>query len=229
VSTWNPADKSAAVVLSGGNLTATITASSQDSGGTRGTLAQLTGKLFFEGAWTFSQIGTNPVFWFGLAQLTADLSSPPLVTNTGYGAAVYAHDNGGTLFSSPEAGGIVFAATSFASGDTVGFACDLDAGLGWVAKNGAWIDFGAGDDPGTATGGVAIATGVSFLPVCGLTVTSGTGDMTANFGGSAFAYSTPTGFSAWDAGGVIGQPTVKRLAGVEFAASRVRRRGARVW
>lgn len=202
MTTWNPSDKNSNVTLSGGNLVATVTdgSGSGTSGGVRGTTSKTTGKVYFEGLWTRSDLNTSKIFWFGLAQSGADLSAAPLFTQTGYGAGVWSSGSSSVFFSSPDVSFPTSAASSFASGDYMGIAVDLNNALAWVSHNGTWLNFGAGDDPNTGIGGCAIDSGATWYPVCGHgSAASGNATLTVNFGGSAFAYSAPTGFSAWDA------------------------------
>lgn len=199
MTTLNPSDKSASVSLSGGNLILSVTdASSITYGGARGTTSKTTGKPYFEATYTKGSLGSPNGFWFGLAQASADLTGPQLSGDTGYAAEGYLNTSSDALYS-PDASD-PSSSTSFATGDKLGFAADIGNALAWVRKNGTWLNFGLGTpDPAAGTGGVAISSGVTWYPVGGILASAGTDSLTFNFGGSAFAYTVPTGFSAWDA------------------------------
>jgi hypothetical protein len=117
---------------------------------------------------------------------------------------------GGSSTPGPEIGGDLPEYRS-RTGDVYMFACDLadDAdGTGnvtkcWIGVNGTW----ANNNPTSGTGDVstrsdgtaasqawfpAICMPISFSYACTKE------EITANFGGTAFTYTPPTGFSAWD-------------------------------
>ena len=68
----------------------------------------------------------------------------------------------------------------------------------WFGKNGSWP---AGSDPATNTGGFTLPTGVTaFFPMVSFYLGSGAPTQGAlfNFGQTAFTYTPPTGFPAWN-------------------------------
>jgi len=85
----------------------------------------------------------------------------------------------------------------------MGFALDADAGKGWVTVNGSdWADSSSGTsgDPTNGSNPTWTQTiGTPVQPLCGDTSGgSHTTIATANFGASAFAYTPPTGYNAWN-------------------------------
>lgn len=196
--TWNPGDKSAAMVLSNGNLTATDTITER-SDSVRATTAQTTGKRYFEITATTSSTDWSA----GLAN-----SSFPLTTSGGLGSegngigfynvspTQYIYYNGTALSTGTTAG---------ATGDVIYYAVDLTNHLEWVsspvmrAASTPWNSL--------AIGSANPATGVGGIPFAGLTCPcfpvfndEEAGAATINAGGP-FTGTVPTGFTAW-------QPTV---------------------
>lgn len=136
VNTWNPADKSANISLTGGNLTAS--ASSASVGGVRGHV--ITGKYYFE----VTCAGTVADSGVGLATLAADLTGPSRIAgvNVANGAVFM-----GTIF-------YYYISTAFVSGDIVCVAADLPNNTIWFRKNGDLWNNSSTADPATNTGGI---------------------------------------------------------------------------
>jgi hypothetical protein len=195
--TWNPADKSAHVVLSNGDLTA----KSADADAApnyrwaRSTTSKTTGKVYFEAtcdAMSFSDQQAS----IGTAIAASDLED-----YLGQQTDSSAYYGNGDVY---DGNAIAVSLAAYTAGDTVGCAIDLDAGKGWYCdKNGT---FGAGD-PGAGTGahftftpGTAIFAGFTLYHVL-------TDQITVNFGATAFVHTEPTGFSAWDAAPVVAAAT----------------------
>ena len=67
----------------------------------------------------------------------------------------------------------------------------------WFGKNGVWQ---AGHDPATNTGGHTLPAGTTFFPMVSMYLGNGAPAQSAafNFGQTAFAYTPPTGFPAWN-------------------------------
>ena len=96
---------------------------------------------------------------------------------------------------------------ALATSDVVQIAVDLPNNKIWIAVNGGtWNTYLTGD-PAAGTGSMDLSTvtGTKYLYFEG--DISGPA-VTVNFGLSAFTYTIPTGFSAWDvaAGGVLWRP-----------------------
>lgn len=186
--TWNPADHSANMSLSNGNLTATTT---NWSVGVRSITGYSSGKYYLE---ITMANGSGTIDAVGLGTITSDLTSQLPVGTVGVaGANVWV--NGASV----QAGWSGFPA----NGTVVGIAVDLSAQLIWfrAAPSGNWNNSGTAN-PATATGGTSfsvLGAGVKLYPL--FEVGAGTGHAaTANFGGSAFSGTVPSGFTAgWPA------------------------------
>ncbi len=179
-STWNPADKSAGLTLSGGNLT-WLADKSGNARGVRGTQSKTDGKRYYEATCILNSLGC-----FGFADATE-------VLNAGPGGTVHAigyYDSGSVNY----AGGST-AVASYTTADILAAAIDIPNRLVWFRKNGTWLN---GGDPAAGTGGFSIAGMASpVFPFAGTWFTNDA-EQTANFGATAFAYAPPTGFTAWD-------------------------------
>lgn len=169
--TWNPADKSAGMTLSGGNLTT----DGGDSGTVRATIGKSSGKWYWE-----ITVGTPPERDIGIALATHDLSV--FCGGTGESWAYYGgdgevyHDDPGTAHG-----------VTFGSGDVVGVALDMDSGKVWWRVNGTWQ---SGDPATGTTPAFSGLTGTMYPCIGG----GDNGIATANFGASAFANTPPSGF-----------------------------------
>ncbi len=177
---WNPADKSAGVTLSNGNLTATVQGSEQ----ARATLGRSTGKWYFE----VVAVANVAQSGFGFSDLvaTVDGGSTQATEFLWFGGGL-----GwiwlGTTWD--------FTVKTIALSEVGGLAIDLDAGKAWVRNFAGWSG-----DPVAGTGGNSIGyVAEPVYPVCGAVGGAVDNDITANFGATAFAYTVPSGFAAWDA------------------------------
>lgn len=179
--TWNPADKSAAITLSVTNHRATSTAGGNS--GVRGSpTSHASGKWYIEYSNILSPGGSGR---YGFAALADALG--------GAGQAGVAPN--GTLFV--PLGSVAMGAVP--DGKLLAFAVDLDNLKIWARYDaGSWVGSGASPDPATNTSGLSLASIVSPLyPYCWLQNNPGTCDI--NAGDLAFAQTKPVGFTAWDA------------------------------
>ena len=181
--TWNPADKNVGITLSGGNLTATVGGSAQL---VRATGSDTTALCYYEVA--ASQRSSNWSTGFALASLSV---------STTYLGATFA--SVGVL----PADGIYInnslkvALPSYTLGNAMGIAYDGTHQKIWarMAAAGNWNNDVIGNqNPATNTGGVDISglTAGALFPAFDAT-TSGD-NATANFGGSAYTGTPPSGF-----------------------------------
>ena len=178
-STLNPNDDSGSVVLSEGNLTATIAPSAWN--GIRGTIGAGSGKVYFEVTDDNGDVHNCS----GMASAASILTNSPgtatqnsLIFNTG---DYYEYD--ATYTSS----------TGTTTGQIRGHAFDLDAGKAWYAINNTWQNSG---NPSTAANPIdsSLPTdGTLLFPVFRGHSSSA---LSFNFGQKPFAYTPPTGFSA---------------------------------
>lgn len=183
IHSWNSADKSATITLSGSNLTATK--GSTGLGGVRSTANFGTRKVYFE----IDPAGTiDADFGIGVAMSTATL------TNLLGGTNSVAYYNNGEVWTNN-----VIASTiaTWTASDIICVAWDGSAELIWFRVNGGnWNNSGTAN-PATGTGGISCAhfTAAVFAVFQARTAT---GAVTANFGASAFSQTVPSGFSGID-------------------------------
>ena len=171
--TWNSADKSATVVLSNGNLTATTSG----GGYVNAASGKSSGKYYFE-LTVVTQTNTNT--YVGLGFL-------------GGAAKVYTNVLGAVKIG---ASGTAIALGLITNGTPVGIAVNLTPNLIWFRNGpaGLW-NSNASNNPATGIGGVDFSSvaGTQY-PVFGCTTTGQV--CTANLGASAFAGTVPSGFTA---------------------------------
>jgi hypothetical protein len=191
--TFDPAQKFQ-ITLSGGNLTATNSVGAGQFGVARGTTSHSTGKFYLE--WTTTISGTNQV-GIGLSDTTQSFAS-------GFYNGGVAHSMGTTVTSAVSllkspigASSVSFAAGGGTTGDVVGFAIDIGAGLTWARRNaGNWNnDIIANQNPATGTGGIPISLTGALYFACDVQSNAASG--TVNTGGSAYANAAPSGFGSW--------------------------------
>lgn len=167
--TWNPSDKNANIVLSGGNLIATD--GSDAWSGVRANIGVSTGKWYWE--ITITLLSND--FMVGAARAAQSLS------NDGTGSQAYSYYTALTSHYKVYASNVSYGA-AFATGDVVGIALDLDNGTIEFFLNGA--------SQGVAFTGISADTYFPWFNSYQAAQIA-----TANFGASAFAYSVPSGFN----------------------------------
>jgi hypothetical protein len=88
--------------------------------------------------------------------------------------------------------------STIVNGDICGLAIDLIAHLLWVRIGAGNWNGNATYNPATGVGGISLPSGLNSGAVFAGISVNNTGDFsTANFGGSAFSQTIPSGFSAW--------------------------------
>lgn len=189
MTTWNPADKDAAITLSGADLTATNGATGAWRS-VRATTGQITGKWYFECTVTALD-GTGIIL--GLANASAALNN--YAGSDAYGAGYQVQTS---LYGfSATSNGATF---NSGAGQIVAFAVDFGTGNTWLFNGGTW-NSGSGN-PAAGTGGNTINgtvnDGIAVFPMFSGFFLSGGSGMTLNAGGTAFAYTVPSGFTGWD-------------------------------
>ena len=204
--TWNPADKTTDLILSGSNLVAT----NNGSGGftfqaARGTISHNTGKKYFET--TLTNIG-NPLVpdcnvYVGLGDTTFAIGST--IPGNGNGKGFTIRSASTNFIADAETAGWYPSPDPYppANGVVVGLAVDLDARKAFFAFNGVFVPatLHGGNDPVTGAGGLAWGSTAeaALFPFVGLQW-GATVDavMTANFGSIPFVTAPlPTGYVAW--------------------------------
>jgi hypothetical protein len=180
--TWNPADKSAGITLTGGNLIATGGLST----GVRGVDRQTAGKFYFEYTMTTWAGATC----CGVATLAAGFSTASSLGVASVNAA-------GQVVCHGVSSGVSLGTR--ANGNIIGVAVDFTAKLIWfrVAPAGNWNN-NATYSPATGVGGVNISAiggaGTSVYPYFASVTTANS--VTANFGDSAFSGVVPAGYTS---------------------------------
>jgi hypothetical protein len=188
--TWNPLCVTTNNTLSNGNLEAAHTAGTGWTGNSLGstyamfvaTMGVTSGKWYWEGTFTSATTGS-----VGIVNAGAGLQY-----YVGYGAksvgytSTYVYNNG--------FGSAVASMPSYAQGDIIGVAIDMDNGKLYFSKNGTFINSG---NPAAGTGNVASGlTGETVFPAVSQLGSSDGISFTVNFGQRAFAYTAPSGYKA---------------------------------
>lgn len=179
---------------SNSNLTATATlTNSTDTA--LGTLTRTTGKYYFE--FTTTSSGGPDLVW-GIAKSTQ--------TNSGLlgsgSAGLGWRSNGNWRIGGSEG---VSGMSAPSSGQVIGIAVDLTNSLIWIrnvtASSTTWYGANSGTpNPATGTEGFSFSSFSAAMYLCfSSNQNSTTPAVTMNAGGSSFAATAPTGFSAWNA------------------------------
>lgn len=180
--TWNPADKSSDLTLSGGDLIVTKTSGGGAWDMVRSTLSHSTGQWYFEVR--FTTYTGNMVAGVANASQALDNYVGSSGNSAGYSAA-----NQALGFTGGEA-----TVGAFTAGQWIGFLVDLDANTlkaRNVSAGGVWPTQGAGL-PAALQGTAEVFAALSIV---------GLNDVgAANFGASAFVGALPPGVHSWDTG-----------------------------
>jgi len=187
--TWNPADKSAGVTLSGGNLISTYASGSGDVGA-RSTTSNSLGKVYFE-ATPSNLLGVDK----GIGLSNASQSFVTLAGNATGGIMYYLSGN---VWKS---GALFYAGGLWNTVNAGGFAIDFATSQVWVRNGSAptrWNN-STSNDPATGVGGQSLSGLNPALFAAGTFSATSNGTWTVNFGGSAFEMAVPSGFGTWDA------------------------------
>jgi hypothetical protein len=180
----NSADKAASLTLSGGDLTVSQATDPQVVRMVRSTIP-FTGKRYAE-LTVNSLLGVfSPMM--GVCNLAASLTGSDQNNIPGNG-----NTNGGGSISS---GGIYPSGTyaahgGLAPGDVLMLAVDEPNDLIWMGKNGTWATT---TNPATGTNGQSVGALAEYYLWVALARAD---NVTVNTGGSAFAYTPPSGFTA---------------------------------
>lgn len=180
--TLNPLSRWAgggSVVLSDGNLKAAFT----NQYANHGTIAVSSGKYYWEAVVTSAGINST-----GGGIMTVEQAGSNTSPYLGWVLDVQAGRNYYNNSYTSLAGG------SFASGDRLGVAVNMDNGKIWYAKNGTWL--GTSADPAAGTGAAQTNVNKEVVPVFYEGNTGFSATWEANFGQRPFSYTPPTGFKA---------------------------------
>jgi hypothetical protein len=177
------------VTLSNGNLTATHSNTSTNSG-VRSTATKSSGKYYFETTVSFNASNGCVGIILSTGSYFDLVTFADKCVTTSAGSGIISANDVSTSYT----------LGTIAAGSNIGVAIDLDARLAWFRKNGGNWNGNAGANPATGAVGVAFPITVAFTPVVGFgTESVGLDTATFNFGQSTFAYSAPSGFGNWTA------------------------------
>lgn len=182
--TWNPSDTSAGISFSNGNLTAAANGSGNQ--GVRATSSRSSGKRYFE-------VKVNNDNGNSLIAIGAATSTWILSTNPGAADSVStSYANSGNLRA--DSGSTNISVSTYTSPNVIGIAIDITNHLIYWSLNGVYQNLA---NPALGIGGVDYITTSPVFPLMfsSNNVTTVTGD----FGATAFAFTPPVGFLAWDA------------------------------
>lgn len=177
--TWNASDKSSLITLSGSNLIATHD-SSDFWAGTRANIGKSSGKWYWE--YTITTSAVNEYTVVGVGNSSQVLNDHVGNSTNGWG---YYQTDGNKVYNDS----LTSYGNSFATGDKVGVALNMDTGKVWFSKNGTWQNSG---DPTAGTGEAFSGLTGTIYPMISMIQHSTV--VTANFGSSKFSYVPPSGF-----------------------------------
>ncbi|GEM_PF-5240638 len=190
--TWDPANKSADITLSNGDLTATSTTNA-DKGVIATQPGQSSGKWYFEVQWTTINNNNSGA---GLALAAIDLTCNTVheyLDGTAIGNIWNGDSNSGYTFQ------------GFATGFRGAIAVDLDAHKVWMTKDAttpAWNQGTSGtQDPATGDGGIPIHAslqGVELMPLLSMRSSSEVAILVC--APADFTGTPPSGFDPWVSG-----------------------------
>lgn len=187
--TWNPADKSSNITLSGGDLTATNGASSTWAG-VRSTIGVSSGKWYWEYTITVRPGGAQNLDGIGNSSATLTTYVGATGDSWGYytGGGQKAHSNSFLAYGA-----------TYTTGDVIGVALDMDGGTLEFFKN-------------NTSQGVAYNSGLTGTIYAMMSNIENTCASTANFGATALTYSPPSGYNAGLYTDTGGGATYRRMA-----------------
>lgn len=194
MTTWNSADKGSNIALTNGDLTA-VCSDPTSLRFVRSSTGKSTGKWYCE-------FLCNPIVAsFANRQAYVGIAQASVSNETILGSDVpelswgffYNSDNTSWHVAHGGGGNDIGGSTPI-QGNIIGISLDLNALVFYMRFNGIDLD---GGDPVSGTGGRVINAGTWYAAASGRIISSTPGQITANFGATAF-FSLPTGFSAWD-------------------------------
>ena len=186
--TWNSADKSADITLSGSDLVATCTNGTPGQYNVRATIGRTTGKRLVK--FTITGQAAARQMHVGLWNTAVNNSTWP----GGQPGGLTTGESAGQVWQN---GGWLGPVVPFVTGDVVLIAIDMDARKLWIKPGAGNWNADAGADPQAGTGGISYTaiTGALFPGLNG----SATGDaVTADF---AYTNVSLPSFLAWESNG----------------------------
>jgi hypothetical protein len=192
--TWDTGRKGANITLSGGNLTAALSTNTFYANLFGNGSGKSSGKYYFEVTLTAVNLDGQGV-GFGDGTVTTNELIGSQTTSV-----TWKFSNGEIRRANP-----LTTIYTAAAGDIVAVAVDFDAKLIWYRKKTGgttnnWNNSGTAN-PATGVGGIDVTAGIGdpftgpFWPMFTMEITGD--NITANFGGSAYAMTAPSGFGNW--------------------------------
>jgi len=175
----------AGLVLSNGNLN--FTGSGTGAKSALATIGASSGKWYFEG--TIVQASSGGNLGFGIQNQTFNAPSGTQPQSNSYGWVVITSGSSSTFYKAHD--GTWTSIGTYAAGDVIGIAVDIDAGKIWFAQNGTWFSSG---DPAAGTNAIYTNFTGTMIPYAYGYNTADIGIF--NFGARSFAYTPPTGYKA---------------------------------
>lgn len=188
--TWNPADKSASITLSNGNLTCELGVYAFFES-VRATEGKAFGKWYFEADF-------NPYVaykhWIGVGQSTASLGKYTGDDPDSWGFWWPDYDPYLTAYNGP---GTDYSDINmlYSSPKRTMIAVDMDTGKIWIGLDGYWLNSA---NPAAGTGAVFSNLTGTVYPMASLHQEVGTAKITGYFASADLSHTPPTGFLAWD-------------------------------
>lgn len=185
IRTWSVTRKDAAITLSGGNLTE-INSTGAGVSGIVSSKGYDAGKKYFE----FTRNATADTFGgFGCLEV-GDIDNAAI---PGFPTDSFGWRNSDNTYYLDGVSQGASGLTAPGASDVIMVAADFNANKVWFGRNGTWDG-----DPGAGTGEAISSISSSGYFYASVATTSINSGGTVNFGGSAFTYTVPTGFSSWD-------------------------------
>lgn len=193
-STWNTTDATTYWSLTNSDKTASRLVDAGSWRMVRGTTGHASGKWYFELV-TVDTVGNSGNWMLGVANAGASAATYPGGAAYGLGLRNDLSFSSGGQFTAGTGSLLTSSATT--AGEAYGFAIDADAGKLWLAHLGTWKNSG---DPAAGTNASYVftpATVGAIFPAVGGSGGGTVSKITLRTKASEFAYSPPSGFSAW--------------------------------
>jgi 3D (Asp-Asp-Asp) domain-containing protein len=183
--------KGSFVNITNGGLTITGN-TAENSAAALGTINVTSGKWYWEntvttaGGISYIGVGRPNISWSSLnnAETAGDTTN-----------VVYMVRTNGATFGDPAAKVVSNVGITFATGDVLGLALDMDSGAMYISRNGTWVTSGNPTSGSSKTGAVfAWTAGTETMTAMGGGYSGSVNDF--NFGQRAFTYAPPAGFKS---------------------------------
>lgn len=189
----DPAKKGSPITLSSNNTVGTWTASQST---VLSLIGATSGKLYFEVTFTSGTSSGNAAV--GVGPSSEPLTGKQIGYNDAVTGSVGCFQSSGNVYKDGSSSSIGSASPFSSAGNTICVAVDASNRLIWFKTGAGNWNGNASNNPATGVGGFAISGAGAIYAAIG---TDSAAVFTANFGGSAFAQTAPSGFSSWQSAG----------------------------